>query len=761
MIKYDLHLLGWHAFQQLCLTITREILGQTVEIFLDSNDAGKDGAFSGTWKQIGSEDINGNFVVQCKFTNQNNKNLTLSDLADEFNKIETLTANKRCDCYILMTNAGVSGRFKENYSKKLEALGVKSSKVFGSNWLFTQIHENKRLRMLVPRVYGLGDLTQILDERSYAQAKQLLSSMRDDLSKIVITSAYHKAAKALSEHGFVLIIGEPAAGKTTIASLLAMAAIDQWKLSTLKLYTPESVIKHWNPDDPSQFFWIDDAFGVTQYESDLVNNWNHILPQVKSMLTQGIKIVMTSRDYIYQRARNDLKDGAFPLFNESQVVIDLHKLTSSEKEQILYNHLKLGRQPVGFLTEVKPFLPEMSMHERFIPETARRFADPVFTKGLFIWLPSLIQFVEKQESFLEEVIRGLDKHSKAALALIYMNNGFVASPLTFNPNESEAIRRLGSDEGSCIQALEAMKNSLVQYTFVEDNSIWRYKHPTIGDAYSKIVSQSPEQLEIYLKGTSIEKVMDQITCGDVGLENAIIVPKSMFSQVLEGIMQFKQSETYKVGYLSRWGARRKILTFLARRSSKDFLELYFDINNELLEQIVKPPLSFYYSEEIDLVIKLQNVDLLTESVRKDFVEYIAHYTISGDDMYLLKDEQLQSIFTEDELKAVKEKIKRDLIPKLPYVRLRHEQEFRNSNFDTSEEHMEDFFERLNALSEEFEDVPDVMKSIDEQIANAKNWIEDNRTSEVNKRPERILDTSNESSAIVSSRSIFDDVDNIT
>jgi hypothetical protein len=27
---YDLHILGWHSFQQLCLTITREILGQTV-----------------------------------------------------------------------------------------------------------------------------------------------------------------------------------------------------------------------------------------------------------------------------------------------------------------------------------------------------------------------------------------------------------------------------------------------------------------------------------------------------------------------------------------------------------------------------------------------------------------------------------------------------------------------------------------------------------------------------------------------------------
>jgi len=41
-----------------------------------------------------------------------------------------------------------------------------------------------------------------------------------------------------------------------------MGALDQWGASTLKLDTPEKVVERWNPDEPSQFFWIDDAFGV-------------------------------------------------------------------------------------------------------------------------------------------------------------------------------------------------------------------------------------------------------------------------------------------------------------------------------------------------------------------------------------------------------------------------------------------------------------------------------------------------------------------
>jgi hypothetical protein len=49
---YALHRLGWNSFQQLCQTICREVLGQTVESFLDSNDAGKDGADAGAWIKL-------------------------------------------------------------------------------------------------------------------------------------------------------------------------------------------------------------------------------------------------------------------------------------------------------------------------------------------------------------------------------------------------------------------------------------------------------------------------------------------------------------------------------------------------------------------------------------------------------------------------------------------------------------------------------------------------------------------------------------
>lgn len=549
---YDLHNLGWSSFQQLCLSITREILGQTVASFLDSGDGGRDGAFAGVWKASGQEDLSGAFVIQCKHTSRSNYVLKTSDLTDEVEKARRLVGQGLCDSYVLITNAGLTGTRDEDIKGLFKAVGVKHIAVFGATWVSQQIRDSKRLRMLVPRVYGLGDLSQILDERAYDQAKAILESMREDLAKVVVTDAYRLSADALDRYGFVLLIGEPAAGKTTIASLLAMAALDQWEASMLKLDDPGKVVEHWNPHEPSQFFWLDDAFGVQQYEDYLVHRWNHVLPTIKTMLAKGAKIVMTSRDYIYNSARRDLKESAFPLLNEGKVVIDVQELSSDEKRQILYNHLKLGKQSPSFRKDIKPYLEGVAEHPRFIPETARRLADPLFTKDLFIDEYYLGRFVEKREQLLQEVLQGLDRHSKAALALIYMRNGRLESPITLELTETEALQRLGSDLGGCVAALEALKGSLVLLSYASGDSIWQFKHPTIGDAYATVLVQSPEHLGIYIRGTAPERLVYQVTCGDVGIEKAVILPRALFPQMLAKLGEIRQSKAYKSPLLSQF-----------------------------------------------------------------------------------------------------------------------------------------------------------------------------------------------------------------
>jgi hypothetical protein len=212
-VDFQLNRLGWKDFQHLCLMITRTVLGQTVVSFLDTNDAGRDGAFEGRWRPQSGQTYSGNFVIQCKHTSRPDHRLRLTDLEEEVVKCRKLVSKNLCDVYVLMTNAGISGRSEEAIREAYLRTGVGHFVALGSTWISDQILEHKSLRIAVPRLYGLGDLSQIMDERAYRQAHALLASLQEDLSKIVLTGTYHRAADALQKHGFVLLLGAPGTGK--------------------------------------------------------------------------------------------------------------------------------------------------------------------------------------------------------------------------------------------------------------------------------------------------------------------------------------------------------------------------------------------------------------------------------------------------------------------------------------------------------------------------------------------------------------------
>ncbi len=720
-VTFNLHTLGWHSFQQLCHSILRENLGQTVESFLDVNDGGRDGAFCGVWDMRGAESLTGKFVVQCKFTSQPGKTLRASDVSDEMDKVKRLVARKLCDVYVLMTNAGISGDTDERIRKQLRAAGVTQVRIFNGTWIEQQIRESKNLRSLVPRVYGLGDLSQILDERAYEQAAAVLESMRDDLAKVVMTESYRRAARALDTHGFVLLIGEPAAGKTTVASLLAMASADKWGARVVKASSAKGLTEHWNPHEKSQFFWVDDAFGVTQYESELVSDWNHALPHMKAMISSGSKIVMTSRDYIYKRARQKLKEEAFPLIQESQTVVDVHDLTATERAQILYNHLKLGRQPSTFRKQIEPFLPDVANHRRFIPEIARRLSEPMLTGSLYLSAGSLERFVEQRESFLIDVCEKLDADCKAALALVYMRRSKLQSPVELAPEELETLQRHGSNLGGCTTALEVLNGSLLAHSTADGESFWSFKHPTIGDAYAAILRSNPELLGIYVHGTDVDRLMRQVTCGDMQIEGAVILPRSLFALVTERVHSFRNSASYKSHQLSIWDARRRIKRFLAERCSKEFLETYLRTDPGVIEDIDRPSVYLEFSEDVDLAISMSGFGILPGPLRQSLVALAIERATEGGDPRILVDAGFRALMTPQESSRLGHDLRTLLLPKIDLVRMNLEEQYQEDDGD-AEWHMRRFLQCLTGIADHFPTSRRIQNLVNRQRTRTRSWV---------------------------------------
>jgi hypothetical protein len=99
---YPLHLLGWKAFQDLCVSVAEECLRRPVQNFLPGNDAGRDGALVGRWD--GEDPAAGESTIQCKFTSKADENLTLSKLDEELSKASLLAGKGLASDYIILIN---------------------------------------------------------------------------------------------------------------------------------------------------------------------------------------------------------------------------------------------------------------------------------------------------------------------------------------------------------------------------------------------------------------------------------------------------------------------------------------------------------------------------------------------------------------------------------------------------------------------------------------------------------------------------------
>ncbi len=747
-VDYELHTLGWKAFQQLCVSVTGEIWGQVVQGFFDSHDGGRDGAFHGSWTATSGESFHGSFTAQCKFTAKSNKTLQLAELADELAKARRLADRGLADNYILFTNSRLTGLSDEKIRAAFEAVpGIKRFAAYGVDRISQFIRESSRLRMLVPRVYGLGDLSQILDERAYSQAQEILSAIGDDLVKFVITDAYRKSARALVEHGFVLLLGEPACGKSTIAAALAVGALDEWRCSTVKVRDADDFVRHWNPNEPKQFFWVDDAFGATQVDWHGTLRWNVAFSHVQAAIRRGAKFVFTSRDYIHSSARNHLKESALPVLRESQVVIHVEDLSKDEREQILYNHVRLGMQPRKFKSSIKAFLPAVAAHPRFSPEIARRLGHPTFTKHLKVSRLGLEAFVAEPMELLQEIIRTLDANSRSAIALVFMHGEALPSPITMSPEDERAIVLLGGSAAEVRSAIVALEGSLLIQVKQGAAFFWRYKHPTIRDAFAALVSENRELMDIYLAGTPVRQLFAEISCGDVGLEGVkVIVPEDRYNLLLGRINAFM---------VDRRENRDAVNRFLAARCDREFLARFIAASTGFVSAL-QVSAYLYYVSDVGVLVRLHEFALLPESERARHVAKIRQLAIETPEAGFLRDD-IRAFFVGTELNDILDDVRLNLLPTLSH-RIDQWADEHNGE-DDPEEH----FSSLRSTLIEFRDA--LYEDLDAHACLEAGLAEiDRATEELRSSLSDESDRDDFSGANVkggnsdASRSVFDDVD---
>jgi hypothetical protein len=246
-----------------------------------------------------------------------------------------------------------------------------------------------------------------------------------------------------------------------------------------------------------------------------------------------------------------------------------------------------------------------------------------------------------------------------------------------------------------------------------------------------------------------------VSCGDVGIERAVIVPNALFPLVLARLREFPKSRAYKSESLASWGSKWALYGFLARRCTKEFLKLYIEDTPGLLDRITKPGLMLSAMSEVSLVVRLHTLGLLPEQYRRRFIETVSQYAADGDDLAALSSMPIRGVFGDGEFDELKRRVRSELLPRLDDVR-RNVQSSHYSS-DTPEEHMSSLMESLDTLKKVFGDDQEAVDIIDRETCYANEWIGENTPEEPKRKPRKLgkVETADRPDG---GRSVFDDID---
>lgn len=746
-IDLAIHTLGWKAFQDLCSQVCAEAWNTTVSIYREAQDGGQDAVFQ--MRNPGSADNTFEATVQCKFSSNATRRLRASDVDGELATVRELVVAGRARAYYLITSLGVDAPVAAAVRDKLVEAGVSEPHVLGREWLTQQIRNSSRLRALVPRVYGLGDLSTILDERCAHQTQALLGHLQPGLRVYVPTAAHRTAVRVLAEHKIVLLLGSPATGKSMLAAILATTAIDGENHQCLKCDGPLELIDRWNPHEKNRLYWIDDAFGPNQLRSDFVDCWISAMPKVKAAIELGNRFILTSRTHIWHGARPKLGTRNLPVLADTKAVVDLGALSPDEREQIIYNHLKAGNQSSGWKRQIKPHLSALVENPMLLPEIARRLGDSSFTKSLKRLPDDLIKFVAEPEEFLIQSIQELDDSHQAAMTLVFLRQGRLPALDLASEATHLVADKYGVTTRAIAEALPELKGSFLAVRQEDSQQVWSFVHPTFTDAISSMLSARPDLVELYVQGVKLETLLSEAVCeGAASIRDAVVIPPSASEHLVGRLITTPDAPEMN----------RSLFEFLASRASDAVVLASLEADSGLLRRVAPQSWRIGSDGRLRFLARLHKQHRLPEEVRLEMAYELERKALYNLDASYLDNDDLLALFQPTQLLRLAAQLVSMLASVVPN-RISEIEEDADPDSDIPDQfdQVTSFVEQLQEAFPSDEPIQETLQSLSGEIEAAIAKV-----SERKKPNEDIGVWSNVSPAKVAAamkgRSVFSDVD---
>ena len=269
---------------------------------------------------------------------------------------------------------------------------------------------------------------------------------------------------------------------------------------------------------------------------------------------------------------------------------------------------------------------------------------------------------------------------------------------------------MGSSVGEALTGLESLNGSLLINSVRHGNYGWRFKHPTVRDAFAAEIVSRQDLMDIYVKGASLDKLFEEISCGDLNIQGVkVVVPPNLYEAVIGKI---------RSADIGEWSTYTSLRRFLSYRCDGIFLEQFIA---EFPDFISSLPVGGYIflNPNLTMLTRLHNFGLLPETERIKAVDSIRCLAVEVPDSNFLR-EDIRNLITNEELSNILVSVEEDLLPDLDG----HVEDWRNGYAGDGEprEHFEQLTEALCDYREEFKDNEVACEQIDCAIETIDRYI---------------------------------------
>jgi hypothetical protein len=380
-LKYRISSIGWYNFELLAQTLLKAVIGPGVTSFGGSKDKGRDAAFTGPAKFPTPEcQWTGIWVFQVKyadFEEQGSDAARLSLKSALHSEIpRTLSRHPDTNNYILLTDVPLTAQSRADLEEVAKNCGFSGNFACVDGKEICQLLDiHGDIRKTYPQLLGLADLEVIVNRDLYARSQAYLHNWQPKLATYVQTEAHAKAISLLKKKHFIVLDGPPEAGKTTIAAALALIhATDGFEIIDVR--SPNDVFRASHEGVPKrkkeqkrQLFIADDAIGSISLEAGRVEEWSRDLPGILAELNAKRLLIWTARRYILEEALSTsrLREAAAEFPRTHEVLVEVGKLSSMQKAEMLYNHAKQANLSAEHRALIRTHAPEIAGHQNFSP----------------------------------------------------------------------------------------------------------------------------------------------------------------------------------------------------------------------------------------------------------------------------------------------------------------------------------------------------------------------------------------------------------